>query len=767
MALQLAKLPKLIVERRSSALFGVVIIAMLWGGISLKYVQDVRGDQRDAERTNQNFAMVFEENVLRSIGEIDKALLYMRRSIETRQSTVDYHTIVNTADVLSEIIVQVAIIDAKGIMRASNAGPQPAPPMDLSDREHFRVHLKSGADRLFISTPVVGRVSRQWSVQFTRRFLNRDGSFGGVVVASLNPAHLTDFYNKIDFGSSTSIALVGADGVVRSSGGGSGGFALGQDLSKTTMVRHAFETGNLTFDDVDPTTGETRLVTFRQVRGHPLWVSVSRDKAEIYQSSWTDFQWNALAGVILTLIMLAAMERILASEARQREAETSIARLATEDPLTGLPNRRVFRATLDDLCGHHAAAGSGHDQANFAVMFLDVDRFKVVNDTLGHRIGDMLLQEVAARLKTTLPQSHILARLGGDEFAVVVPTFNSRWELEAFAECMVNSIVQLYEIDGYQIRSSVSIGIAVGLQDGKDVDELLMAADLALYAVKAEGRGSYRFYHRCMNADLHHRREIEVDLRAAIERNELELHYQPIINLKENVVTGFEALARWRHPVKGMISPASFIPIAEDSGLILPIGKWAMREACLQAAKWPANLKIAVNLSPAQLLAPDLLETVEQILAETGLPAHRLEIEITERIIMEDTEFTLSCLQRLKAIGVRIAMDDFGTGYSSLSYLRRFAFDKIKVDRTFVSDVAAGPEHAVIVQAVVSIARALGMTTTAEGVEVEYQQEYLTALGYDEAQGFLFSPAVPADEVPALIERWSPGKAAVAKHAAA
>ena len=283
MKLQLAQLPKLIVERRSSALLGVVIIAMLWGGICLKYFQDVRGDERDAERTNKNFAMVFEENVLRSIGEIDKALLYMRRSIETRQNIVDYHTIVNTADVLSEIIVQVAIIDAEGIMRASNAGPQPAPMMDLSDREHYRVHLNSADDRLFISKPVIGRVSRQWSVQFTRRFLNRDGSFAGVVVTSLNPEHLTNFYNSIDFGSSTSIALVGADGVVRSSGGGAGVFDLGDDLGGTTMFRRAQTTGNVTFDDVDPATGNTRLVTFRQVRGHPLWVSVSRDKSEILQ----------------------------------------------------------------------------------------------------------------------------------------------------------------------------------------------------------------------------------------------------------------------------------------------------------------------------------------------------------------------------------------------------------------------------------------------------------------------------------------------------
>jgi len=395
------------------------------------------------------------------------------------------------------------------------------------------------------------------------------------------------------------------------------------------------------------------------------------------------------------------------------------------------------------------------------VLFLDVDRFKVINDTLGHRIGDMLLQEVASRLKGALPESNILARLGGDEFAVVVPAMRSLSLLDTLAKCIIDTVVQPYEIDGYQIRSSISVGIAVGPRDGDNVDDLLMAADLALYAVKAEGRGSAKFYSRSMNSDLNERRELEMNLRDAIERNELELHYQPIIDLRRNVVTGFEALARWRHPVRGMVSPATFIPIAEDSGMILAIGEWALQEACRQAAQWPNGIKIAVNLSPVQLLAPNLLEVVQKALADSGLPAHRLEIEITERIIMEDSEHTLWSLRQLKDIGVAIAMDDFGTGYSSLSYLRRFPFDKIKVDRTFVSDLAEGTEHAVIVQAVVSIARALGMRTTAEGIEVGLQRDYLTTLGYDEAQGYLFSPAVPIDQVPALITRWS-GKASIA-----
>ena len=319
MNLHLLKLPKLVAERRSSAVFGMVLIAMLWAGVILKYSEDVQGDKRDAERSNQNFAMVFEENVLRSIGEIDKALLYLRRSIETRKDSADYTTIANTTDVLSEIIVQVAIIDRSGILRASNVGPQPTPPLDLSDREHFRVHVESNEDRLFISKPVVGRASGKWSVQFSRRFLNADGSFAGVVVASLDPDHFTKFYNRLDFGTLASISLVGSDGVVRSSGGTAGGFVLGESLDPGPLFgRIRAGVSPVTFDVSAPARGEPRLDTARKVKGHPLWVSVSTNESDIYKGSWSDFQLHGLAAAALTVVILLAMEQILRTDAKAR-----------------------------------------------------------------------------------------------------------------------------------------------------------------------------------------------------------------------------------------------------------------------------------------------------------------------------------------------------------------------------------------------------------------------------------------------------------------
>jgi diguanylate cyclase (GGDEF)-like protein len=728
---------------------------------------------------------------------------------------------------------------------------------------------------------VIGRVSKKWSVQFTRRFLNSDGSFGGVVVASLDPEHLTKFYDRIDFGASVSISLIGDDGVVRSSGGSAGGYKLGEDLSTTAMYKRLQAGVNVTFED-GATTDEPQLVTLRKVRGHPLWVSVSSNKTEIFKDSAAALNLNATIALILTLIILAAMERILQTEKKARlkaeqlqltlenmsqgimlvtkdlqipiingrcgelldlpadfikhpprfdqlvdyqtqhgkfrhaanssgrefldhgsqssasgqfavcermmpngtvievrsghlpdgsfvqtftditkrwEAEAHVARLASEDPLTGLPNRRVFRSALEQMLRQaNSADGGTQPKSEFAVLFLDLDRFKVINDTLGHRIGDMLLQEVAKRLRLALRATDMLARLGGDEFAIVVPSFARRAALEVLANGLLVAVAQPYEIDGYRIRSNVSIGIAIGPQDGATVDDILMAADLALYSVKAANRGTFKFYEKSMNRELNDRRQIETDLREAIERNELELHYQPIINLQRNVITGFEALARWRHPTKGMVPPALFIPVAEDSGLILPLGEWALREACRKAAQWPNDLHIAVNLSPMQFSAPNLFALIEGILSETGLAPSRLELEITERIFMENSEGTLSTLRRLKQLGVRISLDDFGTGYSSLSYLRSFPFDKIKVDRAFVSDLKDSSDHIVIVQAVVSIARALGMTTTAEGVETEDQQKFLSMLGCDEAQGYLFSAPVAIDAVPEIIAKWNAKK---------
>ncbi len=750
MAVYLKQFPRFLAERRGPVILGLIVVLLLWLGVAAKHVNDLRGALQDSERTTHNFAMVFEENVLRSIGEIDKALLYMRRSIESRAGREDYGTIVNTTDLLSEIIVQVAIIGRDGVMRATNVGPQPPPATDLSDRDHFRAQVENPDDALYISRPVIGRASGRVSVQFSRRFLGPDGQFGGVVVASLNPSHLTQFYDKIDLGSPASISLIGSDGVVRSSGGAGGGFGVGADLSRTETYQKIRSGRSGTFTLAMPDGAEPRLVTIRKVREQPLWVSVSVPEAEIYRDAQATLRIDAIAAALITLLVGIAVEKLLRIEAKRSEAEARVARLASLDPLTDLPNRRVFRASLEAV----AAKGVPPGSARYAVLFLDLDRFKIVNDTLGHKIGDDLLQAVAVRLAATLAPGQVLARLGGDEFALLVPHVGDRADLETLAARIAEVVLPPFEIGSHQIRSSVSIGIAVGPEDGANADDILIAADLALYAVKAGKRGTFQFYDRQMSEGLEDRRQLEADLRRAIERGELELHYQPSVVLKTGEIAGFEALARWRHPVRGNVPPTTFISIAEECGLIHAIGEWSLAEACRKAATWPDRLKIAVNLSPVQFAGPDLVGMVRGVLERTGLPAHRLELEITEQMLLDSGEATLAILRDLKALGLRVAMDDFGTGYSSLNYLRSFPFDRIKVDRSFVTGLGSGAQNAAIIRAVIDIARALGMRTTAEGVETADQQHVLSLLGCDEVQGYLFSRPVPAEEAQALITRW-------------
>lgn len=869
MKFHIIDLPRLALQRRPSAALGLIIMLMLWAGVFVAYKNDLQEDFRDVELRNQNYSLLFEENVLRSIGEIDKSILYLRRTIEATKDTTDFQTIVNSTDVLSEIIVQMAIIDAQGISRGSNARPAPTARIDVSDREHFKVHVNSTYDRLFISKPVIGRASNKWSVQFTRRFLNSDGTFAGVVVASMDPAHFTSFYDKIDLGATTTVALIGSDGVVRSAGGGAvSRLALGQDLSGTQFFKHLQGGSSSAFEDKGATPDDSLYVTARKVRGYPLWVTVSTRKSDVYNSSWNNLQRNLLIVGVLTVIIMVALEHILRAEARaaqkanqlqltleqisqgimlvtkdrqvpiinqrcaellrlpkelvgpetdfaaiarheslsghlappiatsidgsseiqppasreptisdhrrddgafievrkthlpdggfvqtftdittRREAEASIARLASEDPLTGLHNRRIFSAKLQSLC-----EADGH--GDFAVLFMDMDRFKVVNDTIGHRIGDNLLISVAKRLNAVVSNHEVVARLGGDEFAIIVPQMEGHAQVEELARQIVEVMSEPFELDRHRIRTSVSIGIAVGPYDGNTADELLVASDLALYAVKAGGRGSYRFFEKKMNDDVNERRNVELELRQALEQGKLELHFQPIVDLKSNNISGFEALARWPHPTKGMVSPNTFIVVAEDCGLIVPLGEWALTAACRTAAMWPSHLKVSVNVSPIQLTASDLVGVVERVLAETGLAPQRLCLEFTERIFIGESEKAQSTLLKLKKLGVQIVLDDFGVGYSSLSYLRQFPFDTLKIDRSFVADLGTSTTSNIIVQAVILIAGGLGIRTVAEGIESGQQIQMLKMLGCDEVQGYLLSRPVPSRDVSALIKNW-------------
>ena len=425
----------------------------------------------------------------------------------------------------------------------------------------------------------------------------------------------------------------------------------------------------------------------------------------------------------------------------QRVAQAKITHMALHDALTNLPNRVLLREQLDTRLNH-----LGRDQ-KFAVLCFDLDRFKSVNDALGHPFGDKLLRLVAERTSQCLRDGDTLARLGGDEFAILQSNIDQAEDTGALAERLIQTMSAPFDLEGQVVSIGVSIGITIAPNDAVEPDQLLKNADLALYRAKAGGRDTYRFFEPEMDRLMQVRRALELDLRKAIINHEFELHYQPIINLQTEKICGFEALLRWNHPERGLVSPLDFIPLAEETGLIVPIGEWVLRSACEEAARWPKEINIAINLSPAQFRLRNLSQMVLSSLAHSGLSAQRLELEITEAVLLVDNATTLDTLHQLRALGVKISMDDFGTGYSSLSYLRSFPFDKIKIDRSFVHDLETNADSKAIVRAVTALGASLGMATTGEGVETLDELDYLRREGCTEAQGFYFSKARPASHV--------------------
>ena len=420
---------------------------------------------------------------------------------------------------------------------------------------------------------------------------------------------------------------------------------------------------------------------------------------------------------------------------------------AWRDTLTGLPNRASFAPRFRDALARHSRTGEG-----CALLAVDLDRFKHVNDTLGHPIGDKLLFKVAERLQTTVRPTDMVARFGGDEFAILQTGIAGAAEAETLARRIVDLIGRAYIVEGHLINIGASVGVALVPADGTDADLLLKHADLALYRAKLDGRDTFRFFEPEMSARMEARRLLELDLRKALALRQFELFYQPQLNLENNRLVGCEALIRWRHPTRGVVSPADFIPLAEEIGLIVAIGEWVIATACKEAARWPNEMSIAVNLSPAQFKSKRLVDKVASALATSGLAPHRLELEVTEGVLLQENEANLATLHALRGLGLRISMDDFGTGYSSLSYLRSFPFDKIKIDRSFVSGGAAKGDSMAIIRAIASLGASFGMTTVAEGVETHDQMQRIRAEGCTDVQGYFISRPVPSADLMRLFK---------------
>jgi diguanylate cyclase (GGDEF)-like protein len=426
-------------------------------------------------------------------------------------------------------------------------------------------------------------------------------------------------------------------------------------------------------------------------------------------------------------------------------AEAKIEYMAHHDALTGLSNRTAFRARMEE------AIARSRRGVQFAVHCLDLDRFKIVNDTLGHAVGDDLLQAVSRRLTGCLRDIDSLARLGGDEFVILQEGVERQDDAAALASRIIEAIGRPYDLNGHQVVIGVSVGIATAPLDGRDFEKLMRHADMALYRAKGDGRATYCFFEVQMNDDQRTRQNLESDLRMALKRGELQAYYQPIVDVETRSIASCEALLRWHHPRGGMISPVIFIPIAEEIGLIDSIGEWVLREACKEAVSWPTHIRVAVNLSPVQFRNQDLFAKILRALAYSGLPADRLELEITESVLLLENAATMAVLHDLRDLGIRISMDDFGTGYSSLGYLRSFPFDKIKIDRSFVNELSIDQDCSTIIKAVADIGRGLGIDTIAEGVETLAQFDQVKAKGCTQVQGFLFGAPCPSTEIRRLI----------------
>ena len=719
-----------------TVLFGLVLVILSWTVAALKIRDEAESARNDTVSDVVNLSLLVEQDFLRTKSDLDRIIKFLRRSYERSNYSVDWPSLVQEDFTANDRTVQIAIINAKGHMVTSTAMPRPKTIVDLGDREHFRVHKDVRTDELHISRPVIGRASGKWSIQFTRRFTEADGTFAGVIVVSLDPEQLLATFGQLDSPNGSGYALLGADDVIRAGAGRFTGLLGRSYVDSPSATELPLRERSVRI--VQETIGDqSRLVGLRNVTGTGMSVVVSLPcLASPYLLRWHKLY---LLSSLVSLIVLIA---VTTSVARQRRHVRHITQLAHADSLTKLPNRLSFREALAD------AIGNGYPARAFALQLIDLDRFKAVNDTHGHPVGDELLCAVAQRLRNTVRQGDIVFRLGGDEFALVQWDTPTSASAEAAARRICRVLAEPFDIAGHRVFIGASVGIAMPGDDLRDDTALLKGADLALYAAKGSGRGTYRVYGVELNVALLERQTLEADMRDAIDSRQFEVHYQPKVALDDTQrIVGYEALVRWRHPKRGMVSPADFIPIAEDSGLIVRLGAWIVNEVCREFAGHGGTETIAVNFSATQFARGDVVETVSEALRVSGLPAQRFEVEITESMLMTNETTVVTQLERLRARGIRISLDDFGTGYSSLGYLERYPIDCIKIDRSFVAKLGVDTKAVAITRAIIALATELNMKTVAEGVEDTSQVEILRSLGCEIAQGYLFGRPMPAAHI--------------------
>ena len=696
----------------------------------------------------------YEAQVDRALHEIDQTLKLVQY-LHDRGGAPRLEDLRDNDLLPPDLLFVVSTADRSGAVIDST---RPSAAQNVAAQDYFRAQRDK--DNFFVGQMARGPTGKA-KLHFSRRLSAADGSFAGAVIVSVDADYFVSTYDVAQFGQQGVLGLLGADGVflVRRTGDAvfSGGSVdYGQVVSGPDATEKEATVSTSSWD------GGRRYTSARELYGFPLAVLVGLSADEQVIAPQNDkfvYLWWALLASALVVPVTGLLGysnwQLAASRLRESEIKLELAQrieyLAYHDGLTGLPNRSMFSKLLAQ-----SISESRRYDRHLAVAFLDLDRFKQINDTLGHEAGDRLLKEVAARLRTCVRDSDTVARLGGDEFVLLLPALGDAKYAATVAQKILAVIAGPFTLIGQEFRITTSIGISTYPQDGLDEQTLTKNADIAMYQAKEEGKNNFQFYSERLNANSLERLTLESSLRHALERGEFRLHYQAKRDIVSGRITGMEALLRWQHPDLGTVAPMQLIPIAEETGLIVPIGKWVLRTACLQNVAWQnqglPRLSIAVNLTARQFADERLLVDVAAILTATGMDPHLLELEITESMLIHNVEDTRRILTGLKAIGVRIAIDDFGTGYTSLATLQRFPLDTIKIDRSLIRDLAGSTEDTGLANAIIAMGKSLSLTVVAQGVETKDQAEFLRIHACDELQGFYFKRPLPADQFTKLLE---------------
>jgi diguanylate cyclase (GGDEF)-like protein len=736
-------------------LLTVLMLGVIWG-VTFNLISVERADARTAAAAaSLELINTYQAQAVRALHEIDQTLKFVKYVYETRDSGAALLELKARALLPPDLLFVVRVVDSNGVTIASTRPAEALPDDDLLYLSALR-----RSDSLWVDQSRKNPTSQEWTLQFGCRLNRTDGTFAGAVLLTVDATYFVSGYDATQLGEHGFLGLLGTDGIFRARRTGEM-FTAGGAVNYTALVPGADQedpTVSLSdnqWDDVRRYTGAQQLFEF------PLAVIVGLSESErlaATQHNARVYLWRAATGSAVLMLLTTLLGRLSWQLARSQERESQekvehaqrVEYLAYHDGLTALPNRSLFNKLLGQAIRH-----AQRDSTQLAVAFIDLDRFKQINDTLGHEAGDALLKEVAKRLKACLRDSDTVARLGGDEFVVLLTDLQQERHTATVAQKIIATIAQPFMLLGHEFRVTASVGISTYPAHGLDEQTLTKNADIAMYQAKEDGKNTFQFYSAELNADSLERLTLESSLRHALERNEFELHYQAKRDMTTGEITGMEALLRWQHPDLGAVAPMHFIPVAEATGLIVPIGKWVLRTACLQNMAWQRQglpeLNIAVNLTARQFCDEHLMDDVASVLKSTGMQASLLELEIHESLLIRDVEKTLRILTALKALGVRIAIDDFGTGYSSLSTLQRFPLDTIKIDRAFIRDVTAQDANSSLTTAIIAMGKSLSLTVVAQGVETKEQADVLREHACDELQGFYFNRPVPAQQFTELL----------------